>query len=78
MVAGGGRRIEDYYDIREEIGRGTCGRVHVALHRKTGEAWAVKVNEDHLNMRGRACVHLHLSTVPYLPPIPTHTRARLT
>jgi hypothetical protein len=43
VVAGGGRRIEDFYDIREEIGRGTCGRVHVALHRKTGEAWAVKV-----------------------------------
>lgn len=43
MVAGGGRRIEEFYDIREEIGRGTCGRVHVALHRKTGEAWAVKV-----------------------------------
>lgn len=42
---GGGRRIEEFYDIRDEIGRGTCGRVHVALHRKTGEAWAVKMIE---------------------------------
>ncbi|EWM29175.1 checkpoint kinase [Nannochloropsis gaditana] len=39
------RRIEEFYDIREEIGRGTCGRVHVALHRKTGESWAIKIIE---------------------------------
>ena len=41
---GGGRRVEDYYDIREEIGRGTSGRVYLGVHRITGESWAIKVS----------------------------------
>jgi hypothetical protein len=43
-VFGGGRRIEEHYDIRGEIGRGTSGRVHIGVNRKTGEEFAVKVH----------------------------------
>ena len=45
-VFGGGRRIEDLYDIREEIGRGTCGRVHVGVNRLTRQDWEVKVRPE--------------------------------
>ena len=37
------RRIEQEYDLRDEIGQGTCGTVRRAIHRKTGEMVAVKV-----------------------------------
>ena len=39
------RAVEDVYDIREVIGRGTCGQVHRAFHRQTGAPWAVKAIE---------------------------------
>lgn len=37
------RRIEEFYDLRDEIGSGTCGTVRRAINRKTGEMVAVKV-----------------------------------
>ena len=37
------RRIEQEYDLRDEIGQGTCGTVRRAIHRATGEMVAVKV-----------------------------------
>ena len=37
------RTIEIEYDLRDEIGSGTCGQVRRAIHRKTGAMVAVKV-----------------------------------
>jgi serine/threonine protein kinase len=39
------RHIEDDYDIREQIGKGTCGEVWRAIHRETGRHYAVKIIE---------------------------------
>ena len=36
-------RVEDEYDIRDEIGSGTCGQVRRAIHRQTGKMVAIKV-----------------------------------
>jgi len=35
----------DFYDIKEPIGKGTCGEVRRAVHRETGRQWAVKIVE---------------------------------
>jgi len=35
-------RVEDQYDVGEEIGRGAFSIVKVATHRQTGKKWAVK------------------------------------
>jgi len=37
------RRIEQDYDIRDLLGRGTCGEVRRAIHRQSGKELAVKV-----------------------------------
>ncbi len=37
------RRIEAHYEIREILGDGTSGQVRRAIHRETGQAYAVKV-----------------------------------
>lgn len=37
------RRIETVYDIREVLGDGTSGQVRRAIHRQTGEEYAVKI-----------------------------------
>lgn len=37
------RRIEAHYDIREVLGDGTSGQVRRAIHRQTGQEFAVKV-----------------------------------
>ena len=37
------RRIELEYDIREQLGTGTCGEVRRAIHRRTGRECAVKI-----------------------------------
>ena len=37
------RRVEQEYDIRDVLGSGTCGEVRRAIHRRTGEQWAVKI-----------------------------------
>lgn len=37
------RRIEAFYDMREVLGDGTSGQVRRAIHRQTGEAFAVKI-----------------------------------
>ena len=37
------RTIEQEYDLREEIGSGTCGQVRRAIHRSTGVEVAVKI-----------------------------------
>jgi len=37
------RLIEDHYDLRDLLGRGTCGEVRRAIHRKTGQQVAVKI-----------------------------------
>jgi hypothetical protein len=38
-----GRQFEAHYDLRNEIGFGTCGQVRKAVHRKTGKMVAVKI-----------------------------------
>ncbi|CAB9507306.1 MAP kinase-activated protein kinase 2 (Fragment) [Seminavis robusta] len=42
-VSSSPRRIEQDYDIRDLLGRGTCGEVRRAIHRQTGKAHAVKI-----------------------------------
>ena len=37
------RRVEVEYDIRDELGSGTCGQVRRAIHRKTGQMVAIKI-----------------------------------
>jgi serine/threonine protein kinase len=37
------RRIESIYELREKIGDGTSGQVRRAIHRQTGQEFAVKV-----------------------------------
>ena len=37
------RKIQDLYDLRDEIGSGTCGKVRRAIHRQTGRMVAVKI-----------------------------------
>ena len=37
------RRVEVFYDIREVLGDGTSGQVRRAIHRQTGQEYAVKV-----------------------------------
>ena len=37
--------IADAYDIKEQIGKGTCGEVWRAIHKETGAHWAVKIIE---------------------------------
>jgi hypothetical protein len=37
------RRIEQEYDIREALGKGTCGEVRRAIHRTSGAERAVKI-----------------------------------
>ena len=37
------RRIEEEYDIRDLLGRGTCGEVRRAIHRTSGQQRAVKI-----------------------------------
>jgi serine/threonine protein kinase len=37
------RRVEQYYDIRDTLGTGTCGEVKRAICRKTGHAFAIKM-----------------------------------
>jgi len=37
------RRIEEDYDIRDLLGRGTCGEVRRAIHRVSGKERAVKI-----------------------------------
>ena len=37
------RRIDEHYDLRNLLGRGTCGEVRRAIHRKTGIERAVKI-----------------------------------
>ena len=37
------RRIELEYDIREQLGTGTCGEVRRAIHRRSGRECAVKI-----------------------------------
>jgi hypothetical protein len=37
------RRIETVYDIREVLGDGTSGQVRRAIHRHTGEEYAIKI-----------------------------------
>ena len=39
------RRIETFYDIRDVLGTGTVGEVRRAIHRRTGEEFAVKIIE---------------------------------
>jgi hypothetical protein len=47
--------FKERYDMREVIGRGTCGIVHRAINRKTGEHCAVKVVDvGALHLRGWA------------------------
>jgi serine/threonine protein kinase len=36
-------RIEQYYDLRDLLGTGTCGQVRRAISRKTGQEFAVKI-----------------------------------
>ena len=38
-----GRRVETHYDIREVLGDGTSGQVRRAIHRQTGQEYAVKI-----------------------------------
>jgi calcium/calmodulin-dependent protein kinase I len=40
-----GTKVEDQYDVGEEIGRGAFSIVKVATHRQTGKRWAVKFIE---------------------------------
>ena len=35
--------VEDYYIIGDQIGSGMCGTVHLCVHKKTGEHYAVKI-----------------------------------
>ena len=37
------RRIEEFYDLRDLLGSGTCGEVRRAIHRQSGEQRAVKI-----------------------------------
>jgi len=37
------RKLEDHYDLRDQIGSGTCGQVRRAIHRRTGRTVAVKI-----------------------------------
>jgi len=37
------RRIEEIYDLRDEIGSGTRGKVRRAIHRQTGQVVAIKI-----------------------------------
>jgi len=53
------RRIEHEYDLRDEIGSGTCGQVRRAIHRKTGEMVAVKI----ISMGGTGGIHRTFSKV---------------
>lgn len=53
------RRIENEYDLRDEIGSGTCGQVRRAIHRKSGEMVAVKV----IAIGGPGGIHRTLSKV---------------
>lgn len=43
--------IEDFYEIKEDLGRGKFGQVKLAIHKKTGKKVAVKViKKKDLNM----------------------------
>jgi serine/threonine protein kinase len=53
------RRIEHEFDLRDEIGSGTCGQVRRAIHRKTGKMVAVKI----ISMGGTGGIHRTLSKV---------------
>lgn len=53
------RRIEHEFDLRDEIGSGTCGQVRRAIHRKTGEMVAVKI----ISMGGSGGIYRTLSKV---------------
>lgn len=37
------RKLDDDYDLREELGSGSLGKVYRAVDRRTGEHWAVKI-----------------------------------
>lgn len=37
------KRVEEEYDIRDEIGSGTCGQVRRAIHRQSGQMVAIKI-----------------------------------
>lgn len=37
------KRVEEYYDIRDTLGTGTCGEVKRAISRLTGKEFAVKI-----------------------------------
>ena len=39
------KRVEQFYDIRDTLGTGTCGIVKRAISRKTGKEFAVKIIE---------------------------------
>ena len=43
LKSSAGRRVEDEYDLRDLLGKGTCGEVRRAIHRRSGEERAVKV-----------------------------------
>ena len=47
------RRIEQDYDIRNIIGSGTVGQVRRAIHRQTGQEYAVKI----IHYRKNGCSH---------------------
>ena len=38
-----GKNVEDFYDIGEELGKGSFAVVKRAVHKSTGEAFAAKI-----------------------------------
>lgn len=40
--SGSARNVFDYYDVKEELGRGAYARVHKAINRQTGKTVAIK------------------------------------
>jgi serine/threonine protein kinase len=47
-----GKRVEEYYDIRDTLGTGTCGEVKRAISRLTGKEFAVKIISIRKRHRG--------------------------